>query len=142
MYVNKKPTNACLSDIPLLLSVKYEDRAFEAMRKYYNYSFKKGYNRNLLIQMDHETPIQDFHVEFAMILIIKGVFNTNAHLKYLLTQKEVKMVMTVFEGEVNCYRLALSKCIKAAQVRHFSLVSTNHCIAVSYEKDRKRREES
>lgn len=77
-----------------------------------------------------------------MILIIKGIFNTNAHLKYLLTQKEVKLVVTVFEGEINCFRLALSRCIKAAQVRHFSLVSISHCIAVSYEKDRKRREDS
>lgn len=61
VYINKKPTNLCLADIPLLLSVKYEDKAFEAMRRYYNYGFKKGYNRNIQIQLAHESPIQDFH---------------------------------------------------------------------------------
>jgi molecular chaperone DnaK (HSP70) len=53
------------------------------------------------------------------------------------------MVTTVFEGEINSYRLSLSHCIKVIGVKDYCFVSTNNCIAVSYLKDiRKKRDET
>lgn len=66
---------------------------------------------------------------------------TNAHLKYLLAQKEIKMITTVFEGEINSYRYSLSNCIKAIGVNHFNFVNTNNCIAVSYLKESGKRKD-
>ncbi len=60
---------------------------------------------------------------------------TNAHLKYSLAQKEIKMITTVFEGEINSYRISLSNCIKQIGISLFNFVSTNNCIAVSYLKE-------
>jgi hypothetical protein len=64
--------------------------------------------------------------------MIKGIFMTNPHLKYLFTQKQIKMVATVFEGENNPYRLSLSQCIKLVGIKNYCFVSTNNCIAASY----------
>lgn len=60
---------------------------------------------------------------------------TNPYLKYLLSQKPIKLVATVFEGEPNPYRLALSQSLNAIGITHFSLVSTAACIGVAYLKD-------
>ncbi len=67
--------------------------------------------------------------------MLRGIYMTNAHLKYLLAQKEIKMITTVFEGEINSYRISLGNCIKAIGVSHYNFVSTNNCIAISYLKE-------
>lgn len=60
---------------------------------------------------------------------------TNPYLKYLLSQKPIKFVATVFEGDSNSYRLALSQSLNAIGITHLSLVSTAVCIGVAYLKD-------
>lgn len=62
---------------------------------------------------------------------------TNPHLKYLLTQKSIQMVVTVFEGDSNHYRLALSHALNTAGITRFSLVSCTACIAVAYLRESK-----
>jgi hypothetical protein len=57
---------------------------------------------------------------------------TNPYLKYLITQKPIKMVVTVFEGDSNSYRLSLTHALRTLGITHFSLVSTSACIAVAY----------
>lgn len=69
--------------------------------------------------------------------MLRGVFMTNPHLKYLITQKSIKMVVTVFEGDSNSYRLALSHSLKIAGISHYSFVSSSSCIAVAYLRDNK-----
>jgi len=69
--------------------------------------------------------------------MLRGVFVTNPHLKYLIAQKPIKLVATVFEGDSNCYRLALANSLKNIGVSQFSLSSTPACVAVSYLKDKK-----
>jgi hypothetical protein len=56
-YINKKPTSNCLIDILMLVGIKFEDKVFGAIQKYYNYSFKKGFNKNILVIPSHETVI-------------------------------------------------------------------------------------
>jgi hypothetical protein len=41
-------------------------------------------------------------------MMIKGIYMTNPHLKYLLAQKPIKMVLTIFEGYINPARIAIS----------------------------------
>jgi hypothetical protein len=69
--------------------------------------------------------------------MLRGVLMTNPHLKYLITQKPIKLVATVFEGDSNCYRLALANSLKTIGASQFSLVSTPACIAVAYMRDNK-----
>jgi hypothetical protein len=69
--------------------------------------------------------------------MLRGVFMTNPHLKYLITQKPIKLVATVFEGDSNCYRLALANSLKTIGVSQFILVSTPACIAAAYLRDNK-----
>jgi hypothetical protein len=52
-YVNKKPNNDCLVDIPFLAGLKFDDAAFQEIAKHYNYNFKKGGNRSILIKLQH-----------------------------------------------------------------------------------------
>jgi molecular chaperone DnaK (HSP70) len=73
--------------------------------------------------------------------MLRGVFMTNPYLKYLIAQKPIKLVATVFEGDCNSYRLALSHSLKSIGITHFSLVSTAACISVAYLKDGQQRDE-
>jgi molecular chaperone DnaK (HSP70) len=142
VYINKKPTNHCLVDIPLLAGFKFDDAAFQDIAKHYNYDFRKGSNRSILAKLHHETAIEEFHPELALLLMLRGVFMTNPYLKYLIAQKPIKLVVTVFEGDSNSYRLALTHSLTAIGVSHFSLVSTPACIAVAYLRDsRQQRDE-
>jgi hypothetical protein len=52
-YINKKPTSNCLIDILMLVGNKFEDIFIAAIQKYYNYSFKKGFNKNILVVPYH-----------------------------------------------------------------------------------------
>ena len=44
-------------DIPYLAKYFYEDMAFQAISKFYNYEFNKGVNKNILIKLAHEHTI-------------------------------------------------------------------------------------
>lgn len=61
VFINKKPTNHCLIDINMLAGFKFDDTAFQKIAKHYNYAFRKGANRSILVKLDHETAIEEFH---------------------------------------------------------------------------------
>lgn len=61
VFINKKPTIDCLVDIPLLAGVRHDESAFLKIANHYNYAFRKGVNRTILIRLPHETPIEEFH---------------------------------------------------------------------------------
>lgn len=62
VYINKKPSIACLLDLTMLLGVKYEDHKFNNIFKYYNYIFKKGNNQNLILKLPHKTLPDEFYI--------------------------------------------------------------------------------
>jgi hypothetical protein len=61
VFINKKPTNHCLTDITLLAGFRFDDTAFQKIAKHYNYAFRKGPNRSILAKLHHETAIEEFH---------------------------------------------------------------------------------
>ena len=58
VFINKKPTNHCLVDITLLAGLKSDDQTFQNIAKHYNYAFRKGQNRGILVKLSHETAIE------------------------------------------------------------------------------------
>jgi hypothetical protein len=53
VYVNKKPNPFCLVDVVALVAQKYQDLEFQKIVKYYNLTFKKGANKNILTSSDN-----------------------------------------------------------------------------------------
>jgi hypothetical protein len=47
------------------------------------------------------------------------------------------VVATVFEGQLNSYRISLKKCFKLIGINDYCFVNVNNCIAISYLKDNK-----
>ena len=58
---------------------------------------------------------------------------THPNLKYLMsTQNNLKMMITVFEGELNPFRLTLNNLFRHAGINDLCFVSSSSCIATSY----------
>jgi hypothetical protein len=47
------------------------------------------------------------------------------------------VIATVFEGQLNPFRMSFKNCLKIAGIKEYSLVNVNNCIAVSYLKENK-----
>lgn len=108
--------------------------------RYYNYSFRKGVNKNILLKTSVSSVAGEYYPELALALTIKALFFTNPHLKFLtLELKPIRLICTVFEGQLNPFRLSLKHCFNLAGISAFNLVNTNNVIASHYLKTYKRK---
>ena len=66
-------------------------------------------------------------------MIFMGIIGTNPLLRLMVHErKPMRLVITVFEGEHNPYRLSLQRSLQIAGLTNHTFVTTSHCIAAHY----------
>jgi hypothetical protein len=81
-------TPESIADLIFLVDNKMDDQSYWPIGKYYNYTFRKGINRNVIAKMPLPSIEGESYLELYIALIIKGAFVTNPLMKYVLLSKK------------------------------------------------------